>query len=62
MDHSTKWISKILNTLNMNYAKPELQSKKFRHYVNFLNLKRKECNDINMVFKFSNSKNQYSPR
>jgi hypothetical protein len=53
---------KILNALNMNYAKPELQSKKFRHYINFLNLKRKECNDINMVFKFSNSKNQYSPR
>jgi hypothetical protein len=53
---------KILNALNMDYNKPELQSKKFRHYINFLNLKRKECNDINMVFKFSNSKNQYSPR
>jgi hypothetical protein len=54
--------TRILNPNNMDYSKPELQRKKFRHYVNFLNLKRKQCGNINMILKFTNSKNQYSPR
>jgi len=54
--------NRILNPLNMDYTKPELQRKKFRHYLNFLNLKRKQCNDINMILKFSNTKTQFSPR
>jgi len=54
--------TRTLNPLNMDYAKPELQRKKFRHYLNFLNLKRKQCDNVNMILKFSNSKTQYSPR
>ena len=54
--------TRILNPLNMDHAKPELQRKKFRHYLNFLNLKRKQCNDINMILKYNNTKTQFSPR
>ena len=54
--------SRILNPNNMNYLKPELQRKKFRGYLNFLNLRRKQCSDINMILKFSKLKNLYSPR
>jgi len=54
--------TRILNPLNMDYNKPELQRKKFRHYLNFLNLKRKQCGNVNMILKISNSKNQFSPR
>ncbi|MFZ9376948.1 MAG: hypothetical protein ACO25K_07470, partial [Candidatus Fonsibacter ubiquis] len=48
--------TRVLNPNNMDYNKSELQRKKFRHYLNFLNLKRNQCNDINMIFKFSNYK------
>jgi hypothetical protein len=54
--------TRVLNPLNMDYDKPELQRKKFRHYLNFLNLRREQCNDVNMILKFSNLKNQYSAR
>jgi hypothetical protein len=54
--------TRILNPNNMNYNKPELQRKKFRHYLNFLNLRRNQCDDVNMILKLTNSKNQYSPR
>jgi hypothetical protein len=54
--------TRILNPNNMDYVKPDLQRKKFRHYLNFLNLRRNQCNDINMILKMTNSKNQYSPR
>jgi hypothetical protein len=48
--------TRVLNPNNMDYNKSELQRKKFRHYLNFLNLKRNQCNDINMILKFSNYK------
>jgi hypothetical protein len=54
--------TRVLNSLNMDYDKPELQRKKFRHYLNFLNLRREQCDDVNMILKFSNLKNQYSAR
>lgn len=54
--------TRILNPLNMDYTKPEFQRKKFRHYLNFLNLRRKQCDNVNMIVKMSNIKNQYSPR
>ena len=54
--------TRILNPANMDYNKPDLQRKKFRHYLNFLNLRREQCDDVNMIIKMSNSKNQYSPR
>lgn len=53
---------KILNPANLNYAKPELQRKKFRHYLNFMNLRKDISGDVNMIFKINNNKNQYSPR
>ncbi len=54
--------TRVLNPNNMNYAKAELQRKKFRGYLNFLNLRRKQCDNVNMILKFSNLKNVYSPR
>lgn len=54
--------TRILNPNNMDYSKPELQRKKFRHYLNFLNLRKEQCDNVNMIIKLSNSKNQYSPR
>ena len=48
--------TRILNPNNMDYDKSQLQRKKFRHYLNFLNLKRNQCNDVNMILKFSNYK------
>lgn len=54
--------SRILNPNNMDYSKPELQRKKFRHYLNFLTLRKEQCDDVNVILKMSNSKNQYSSR
>ena len=67
LSHNT-WITslngytRVLNLLNIDYTKPELQRKKFRHYLNFLNLRKEKCDDVNMILKMSNSKNQFSPR
>jgi hypothetical protein len=54
--------TRVLNPANMDYGKVELQRKKFRHYLNFINLRKNQCDDVNITFKMSNSKNQYSPR
>jgi len=54
--------TRVLNQSNLDYNKSELQRKKFRHYTNFITLTRKECNDINMIMKIVNSKNQLSQR
>jgi hypothetical protein len=51
-----------LNSANLDYTKAQLQRKKFRHYLNFLSLSRSVSNDVNMIFKISNSKQVYSPR
>jgi hypothetical protein len=53
---------KTLNPVNLDYQKPELQRKKFRHYLNFLNLSRSVSGDVNMILKIANNKNTYSPR
>jgi len=53
---------KVLNLLNLDYAKPELQRKKFRHYINFLKLSKSNSRDTNMILKIVNTKTQYSPR
>ena len=53
---------KTLNLINLDYAKPELQRKKFRHYVNFLKLSKLNSRDTNMILKIINTKTQYSPR
>jgi hypothetical protein len=56
---------KTLNQNNLNYAKPELQRKKFRHYLNYLFLSKLPTDqerDINFILKIINSKNQASLR
>ena len=53
---------KTLNPNNMDINKPLLQRKKFRHYLNFLHLRRDVSNDVNMILKLTSTKNQLSPR
>lgn len=67
-DSQNTWVTgpdgynRILNPTNMDYNKDLLQRKKFRHYLNYLNLRRNISTDVNMILKIINSKNQYSPR
>ena len=51
-----------LNPVNLNYNKPQLQRKKFRHYNNFVKLTKKNPQDANMLFRILNTKNQISNR
>jgi hypothetical protein len=53
---------KTLNAVNLNYNKPQLERKRFRHYLNFLFLSKLDSKDVNMIVKLSNSKNQISLR
>ena len=53
---------RTLNPTNLDYNKPELQRKKFRHYLNYLTLIREDSSDTNMILKIVNSKNQISLR
>lgn len=53
---------RTLNPTNLDYNKPELQRKKFRHYLNYLTLIRENSSDTNMILKIVNSKNQISLR
>ncbi len=53
---------KTLNPNNMDINKPFLQRKKFRHYLNFLHLRRDVSSNINMILKLTSTKNQLSPR
>jgi len=67
-DERNIWITepngyiKNLNQLNLDYSKPELQRKKFRHYINFIKLSKSNSRDTNMVLKIINTKTQHSPR
>ena len=54
--------TRILNPANMDYNKALMQRKKFRHYINFLSLRKDVSGDVNMIFKLFNSKNQLSLR
>jgi len=51
-----------LNPNNMNYAKDEFQRKKFRHYLNYVFLRRNVCGDRKMLILFTNNKELNSPR
>ena len=53
---------KNLNQANLDYAKPQLQRKKFRHYLNYIFLSKEISNDVNMIIKFNNTKMTNSPR
>jgi hypothetical protein len=54
--------TRTLNANNLDHAKPQTQRKKFRHYINFLTLRKEVSGKVNMIFKITNSKNQLSPR
>ena len=54
--------NRVLNQANLDYTKPLLQRKKFRHYLNYLTLRKNISGDVNMIVKSSVSKNQMSPR
>ncbi len=51
-----------LNPANLDYSKPQMERKKFRHYMNFLNLKRTYSGNVNMVLKLNNAKLEISQR
>lgn len=53
---------RVLNPANMNYNKQEFQRKKFRHYLNYVFLRKKVSGDKKMLIIFTNNKNLYSPR
>jgi hypothetical protein len=67
-DERNIWITspngyiKDLNNLNLDYTKPELQRKKFRHYINFIKLSKSNSRDTNMILKIVNTKTTFSPR
>lgn len=51
-----------LNPVNLDYNKPALQRKKFRHYLNYLVLRKDIVGDVDMILKLTNAKQVYSPR
>jgi hypothetical protein len=53
---------KTLNPDNIDINKSFLQRKKFRHYLNFLHLRRDVSGDVNMILKLTSTKNQLSSR
>jgi hypothetical protein len=67
-DQQNIWITqangyiKQLNPTNLDYSKPELQRKRFRHYLNFLFLSKQVSVDTNVILKIVNTKKTYSPR
>ena len=54
--------TRVLNPANLDYNKPLLQRKKFRHYLNYITLRKDISGDVNMIFKLMNTKNQSSLR
>jgi len=59
---SSNGYDKVLNPNNLNYNKSETQRKKLRNNLNFLFLKREISNDVNMIVKVTDTKNQISHR
>jgi hypothetical protein len=53
---------RTLNANNMNYQKPPLQRKKFRHYSNHVLLIKQAPREMLMTLKITNNKLLYSPR
>ena len=51
-----------LNPANLDYNKPLLERKKFRHYLNYLVLRKDVVGDVDMILKLTNTKQVYSPR
>ena len=53
---------RVLNSNNLNYNKPQLQRKKFRHYTISVLLRRKVSGDKKMLVMLADVKNLLSPR
>jgi hypothetical protein len=53
---------KNLNANNLDYAKSQLERKKFRHYTSSVFLRRKVSGDKKMLISLASNKNLYSPR
>ncbi len=51
-----------LNSSNIDYQKSQEQRKRFRHYANFISLKRNISGPVNMIIKMVNTKTQMSQR
>jgi len=51
-----------LNLTSLDYNKSELQRKKFRHYLNYITLRKEISGSVNYIVKVVNSKNQSSLR
>jgi hypothetical protein len=52
----------VLNAANLNYNKNQTERKKFRHYENYVFLRRVVSGRTKMLVMITNSKNLYSPR
>lgn len=52
----------VLNPFNLDYAKPPMQRKKFRHYKISIRLRRNVSGDRKMLVMLADIKNLYSPR
>jgi hypothetical protein len=53
---------RVLNPNNLSYSKNPLQRKKFRHYLNYVLLRRLVSGDRKMLVMIASTKNLYSPR
>ncbi len=68
LDQTPMWITssngyrKVVNPQYINYNKPPLQRKKFRHYGNRIVLRKTVSSDKKMILKLGSTKHQNSPR
>jgi hypothetical protein len=53
---------RVLNPNNLSYSKNPLQRKKFRHYANYVLLRRLVSGSNKILVMLANTKNLYSPR
>ena len=53
---------RTLNSINLNYNKPETQRKKFRHYSNHVLLRRMQSSNRKMLLRVNNTKLNLSQR
>ena len=53
---------RTLNSINLNYNKPETQRKKFRHYSNHVLLRRRTSGNRKMLLRLNNTKLNLSMR
>lgn len=68
LDQTPMWVTsengytRAVNPLYINYNKPPLQRKKFRHYGNKIVLRKTSSTDVKMILKLGSTKHLNSPR